>query len=258
MPVQISIRPLLGNGFSRGTYSMVVTDLTESRRSEELLRSLTRRAVQAQEGERARVALELHDNITQLLCAIVYRSQALAGKLTADEPGLRRETAKIQQMLGKAANEVERISRNLRPGVLGQLGLPAVLRQTASEFSVRTGIAVNLACVKLTPRLPPDAELALYRILQESLTNIQNHAHAHRVTVRLSLRASFVQLTICDDGVGFDPEHPAPGRRGKRGLGLLSIRERAAYAGGLLQIESVKRIGTTIRVRIPCRRDPVG
>ena len=186
MPAQISIRPLAKNGFNRATIGMVVTDLTEARRTEELLRALTHRVVQVQEAERGRVALELHDNITQLLCAMLFRSQALADKLSARDGPAKSEAMKLREMLGQTAEEVERISRNLRPSVLDQLGLVAVLRDTSTEFAERTGVSVKLACVELTARLPADTELALYRILQEALKNVEKHARARHVTVRLT------------------------------------------------------------------------
>ncbi len=251
MPVQISIRPLAKNGFNRATFGMVVTDLTEARRNEEMLRALSHRLVQAQEAERGRVALELHDHITQLLCAILVRSQALAEKLSARDGSSKREAIKLREMLGQTAEEVERISRNLRPGVLDQLGLVALLRETSAEFADRTDVSLKLTCVQLTSRLPADTELTLYRILQEALKNVEQHAHARHVTVHLTKQGDIVQLTIKDDGIGFDPDQPSIRRRGKGGLGLLSMRERATYVGGALKVKSVRRAGTEIKVRIP-------
>src|SRR5205814_6309042 len=127
LPAHISIRPLAKNGKKNATVGMVVADMTEARRSEELLRNLTHRLIQRQEAERGRVALELHNNITQLLCAILVRSQALADKLSARDGPSKGEAMKLREMLGKTAEEVERISRNLRPSVLDELGLVAVL-----------------------------------------------------------------------------------------------------------------------------------
>jgi PAS domain S-box-containing protein len=251
MSAQISIRLLARNGFKRAPIGMVVTDLTEARRTEELLRALTHRVVQVQETERGRVALELHDNITQLLCAMLFRSQALANNLSARAGPAMSEALKLGAMLGHAAAEVERITRNLRPGVLDQLGLAAVLQTTSTEFTDRTGVSVKLACVELTARLPADTELALYRILQEALKNVEQHAHARHVTVHLTKQDDIVQMVINDDGVGFDPNHHPAGRKGKRGLGLLSMRERATYVGGALKVKSSRRAGTEIGVRIP-------
>ena len=96
---------------------------------------------------------------------------------------------KLREMLGQTAEEVERISRNLRPSVLDELGLVAALRATSTEFADRTGVSVKLACVQLTARLPADTELTLYRILQEALKNVEKHARARHVTVRLRQRA---------------------------------------------------------------------
>jgi len=121
MPVQISIRPLGKNVSNRATIGMVVTDMTEMRRNEEMLRALSHRLVQAQEAERGRVALELHDHITQLLCAILVRSQALADQLSARDGPSKREAINLREMLGETAEEVERISRDLRPSVLDEL-----------------------------------------------------------------------------------------------------------------------------------------
>jgi len=219
--------------------------------TEEQLRALTQRVVQAQEAERGRVALELHDTITQMLCAVQFRSQVLAEKLPARNSQAKGEAIKLREMIGKTVEEVERISRNLRPLVLDHLGLVAGLHETSTEFTNRTGVSVKLACVELTRRLAPDTELALYRILQETLNNVEKHAHARHVMVNLTKPANIVQLTINDDGIGFDPaQHPAR-RKGNGGLGLLGMRERAAYVGGTLTVKSVHRAGTEIEIRIP-------
>jgi two-component system, NarL family, sensor kinase len=251
MPVQISIRSLAKNGFKSAPFGLVVTDLTAARRSEELLRTLTHRVVQAQEAERGRVALELHDNITQLLCAVLVRSQTLADKLSSSDGPSKREAIKLRELLGQTAEAVERISRDLRPSVLDELGLVAVLNDTSTAFAERTGVSVKLACVRLTARLAADTELTLYRILQEALENVEKHARARHVTVHLTQRGAFVQLAINDDGIGFDPNrHPAR-RKGKGGLGLLGMRERATYVGGALNVKSTLGKGTTIQVQIP-------
>jgi len=273
MPVQISIRQLPKRDFDGATVGMVVTDMTAARRSEELLRALTHRVIQAQEIERGRVALELHDGITQLLCGVLFHSQALVDKLSAQEPhtsvsctAAKQEAVKLRAMLGQTAEEVEHIARNLRPSVLDHLGLAAVLRTAGTEFADRTRVSVKLGCVTLTPRLPAEIELALYRILQEALGNVEKHARARNVTVQLTARDGVVRLTIKDDGIGFDPDRRATRRNGNGGLGLLSMRERAAYVGGAFRIKSIsraahgnkrltaKRAGTEIEIRIPLPR----
>jgi signal transduction histidine kinase len=212
---------------------------------------LNHRVVQVQEAERERLAVELHDHITQLLCAILFRCQALVDELAARDGPSWREAKKLRDMLGETAQEVERISRNLRPGVLDQLGLTAVLHATGKEFAERTGVPVELAGGPLPGRLRPETELALFRILQEALKNVEQHARAKRVVVELTSLGDFVQLTIRDDGAGFDPKRPATSRKGKRALGLIGMRERAAYLGGIFTLKSARQRGTVISVRIP-------
>lgn len=252
MPAQISVRSLAGPGSQRATIGMVVTDMTEARRTEEQLRSLTHRVVQVQEAERGRVALELHGHITQLLCAVLVRCQTLADTLSTRDGLAKKEAIKLREMLGQAASEVERISRHLRPSVLDDLGLVAVLRDTSTEFAQRMGVALELSCVKLPTRLPADIELTFYRILQEALRNVEQHARARQVTVRLTKVGGGVQLVVQDDGIGFDPKKKHPNtQNGKGGLGLLSMRERASYVGGTLKVTSARRAGTEIAVNIP-------
>jgi two-component system, NarL family, sensor kinase len=250
LPVQISIRPLAKNNSNRATIGLVVTDQTAVRRSEEMLRALTQRVVEVQEAERGRIALELHDHITQLLCAILVRSQTLADQLPAREGAAKTEAIKLRELLGEAADEVERISRGLRPGLLEHLGLVAVLRDTVAEFAKRTGVQVKLVCEPLTERLPANTELALYRIVQEALRNVELHAHIHQVTVQLKKLGDVIQLNIKDDGIGFDPEHLPASRKKKKGLGLLGMRERATYVGGVLKLISAHGDGTEIQVKI--------
>jgi two-component system NarL family sensor kinase len=256
LPVQITIGELAREASTQVIVGMVVTDLTASRRNEEMLRGLTHRVVQVQEAERGQVAAELHDNITQLLCAVLMRSQTLADQLTSSEGPSKREALQLRELLGHTAAEVERITHNLRPGVLELLGLDAVLSATSTEFTARTGVAVKLTGVALTARLPADTELALYRILQEALKNVQKHARASQVSVHLALLGDSVQLLIEDNGVGFDSEHSTVKYGGNSGLGLLGMRERAAYVGGILTIQAVLHAGTKITVSMPLPPTP--
>lgn len=258
LPAQLSSCPLARNG-SNSTFGIVVTDMTGTRRNEEMLRALTQRVVQAQEAERRLVALELHDHITQHLCAVLARWAALANKLPARERTSRAEVNKLSEMLGQAVDAVQRIARNLRPSVLDEMGLAAALRATCAEFSERTGVSLKLASKPLTARLPAEIELALYRILQKALENVEKHARAGHVTVRLTRHGTLVQLTIKDDGIGFDPDQPAGKRKKIKDFGLLRMRERATYVGGALHIKSTRHSGTEIDVRIPlAARGPGG
>jgi PAS domain S-box-containing protein len=251
IPALISIRPIARDGLKKTIVGMIVTDMTEPRRTEEQLRALTHRLIEAQETERGGVALKLHNHITQVLCAVLVRSQTLADRLSIRDGPSKREAIRLRDLLGQAASEVELISHKLRPSVLDELGLVAIVRDTGAEFADRTGLSVNLVGVHLTARLPADAELTLYRILQEALKNVEKHACAHHVTLQLAQRGAFVQLDIHDDGVGFDTDRRPAGRKGRGNLGLLNMRERATHIGGTLKVKSGRGAGTEIKVRIP-------
>ena len=251
IPVLISTRPLASGGFQNAILSVLVTDMTETRRNEELLRGLSHRLVRAQETERGRVALELHDHITQLLCAVLIRSQIFVDKLPLRQGALRAEASGLHGMVGRIAEEVERISQNLRPSVLEHLGLATLLCRDSEEFARRIGVGLQLNCVKLTKRLPSETELAFYRIHQEALKNVERHARARHVNVLLTRDGLGVEMTIRDDGVGFNVDRPPGGHTAKTGLGLLGMRERAACVGGVLSIESIPGHGTAIRLSVP-------
>jgi len=251
IPVQISIRRLADEGNSRPTIGMVVTDMTEVRRVEQMLRALTNRVVQVQEAERASLALELHDNITQVLCAVLFSCQALSDKLEVRDGPAIREAANLRALLSLAAGEVERISRNLRPSVLEHLGLVAVLHDLCLEFTARTGVKVRLAAAGLTGRLAADVELALFRIFQEAMKNVEQHAGARRVRVSLGQPKDGIHFSIRDDGIGFTAAFSPETQGAEGGLGLMGMRERAAHVGGTLKIVSSPRGGTEIDVRVP-------
>lgn len=250
LPVQISFR----RSAQDARISAVVTDLTAARRSERELRALSQRVTQVQEAERGRVAAELHDHITQRLCAAQFSSQALADCLPPRAAPARREARKLRDLLGGVVKEVERIAHNLRPSVLDQLGLSAALRAACTEFSDRTGLALKLNCESLSPRLSPDSELALYRILQVALKNVEQHARATVLSVSLAPHGAVARLVIEDDGVGFDPLAHAAKSKGKSGFGLLGMRERAGYVGGALTLKSAPKAGTRIEVSTPLLR----
>ena len=251
IPVLISVRPLAKHGSKIVTVGMVVTDMTETRRNEELLRGLSHRLVQVQEAERGRVALELHDGITQILCAILVRSQTLAEKLSPHDHTARQEAIKLRDLLGAAAQEVERISRNLRPSVLNELGLVAVLQSDGAEFTKRTGVPLKLTCAELTAPLSAEAQLACYRIFQEALKNVARHARAKHVTARLTQSDRGVELMIQDDGIGFHSAPRPAKQKSPRGFGLISLRERATAVGGTLTVQSAPGEGTSIAAQIP-------
>jgi two-component system NarL family sensor kinase len=251
LPANLSIRPLSTNRRNSGAFGIVVTDMREARHNEEMLRTLTHRVVQAQEEERGRVALELHDNITQHLCAVLARWQALAATLTKRDASSRTDVMQLNEMLGRTVDEVQRISRNLRPSVLDNLGLVPALRAMCKEFDSRTDLCVTFICKPLIAPLPSDAELALYRILQKAFENVELHSRANHVVVQLSSPDQSVLMTIKDDGIGFYTANHQTRKKDKSNLGLLRMRERAIAVGGTFIVNSAPRSGTEIEVRIP-------
>ncbi len=226
-------------------------DITEKVRAEEALRALPHQIIAAQEAERRRVARELHDGVSQLLASVRFRLLSVEGWLhdRADDT-LRREVTRAKSYLASALREVRAISHNLRPRELDDLGLVAALQSAAEELALRPALRIECELAPLRQRLPAEVELAFYRIFQEAITNIHKHAGAQRVMIRLFREAGGVTLSVGDDGCGFAAA--ARKRRSARSsLGLVNMRERAEFIGGMLTVKSVPREGTTIEVWVP-------
>jgi signal transduction histidine kinase len=251
MPAKISIRRLPGGDAKDMSIGMVVSDLTEFRKREDVLRSFSQGLMETQEAEREQVATDLGDNITQLLLTILLRCQLLAERLPAHEHAFRDETGEFVELLRTTASQLHRISTDLRPSGLEILGLDSALRAMVAEFAARMGVSIKVSCARLTARLPARAELALFRVLQEALDNVEQHAQAQHVSVALRRRGAGVQLTIKDDGIGFDTSgSPDKSMRAGR-FGLLSMRERALALGGSLKVMSAISGGTEILLNVP-------
>jgi len=246
LPVRVSIQRLPGDTAAQPSIGMVVSDMSEFRKREELLRYFSHSLMRMQELERQQIAADLGDNLTQLLCATLARCESLAARLPAHEHAFREQAAEFAALLRTTTSEVQRISTDLRPHGLEVLGLESALREMAAEFAERMSLSIEVRCAKLDVRLPADAELALYRVLQEALRNVERHAHAKHVEVSLMRRGPAVRLAVKDDGVGFDVDGARVGR-----FGLLSMRERAAAAGGALKLNSTSSAGTEVVLTVP-------
>ena len=155
-------------------------------------------------------------------------------------------------MLVQALEENRRIAHNLRPSDLDELGLAAACRNFCKEIQARTNLTVKYIIAPLGRRLPPAVELNLFRIVQEALTNVEKHAQARTIRLRLSFQGDSVVLKIQDDGRGFAPQRFKTGKGKRRGIGLTNMRERALSSGGTCEVLSMPKKGTTISVRIPC------
>ncbi|RVT85200.1 histidine kinase [Rhodobacteraceae bacterium CCMM004] len=221
--------------------------LTQRERSlaDAKLKKLTQRIVDTQEEERGRVARELHDGISQMLVGVRYALDLAQRRLQIGDGRAADSLQKGIDGLSGAIGEVRRISRDLRPGMLDDLGLGPALHSLTDTFSSRTGIATELETVVFRNRLDNEAKIALYRIAQEALTNIERHAGARTVHVRLYGHTRGATLRITDDGQGFDTA-----ARDARGLGLRNMQERVEHLDGTLRVLSTKG-GTVIEAEVP-------
>ena len=208
------------------------------------MKKLTQRIVDTQEEERGRVARELHDGISQILVSARYALDLTAKRIASADARAGESLKKGLVSLTTAIQEVRRISRDLRPGALDDLGLGPALKTLTDEFSERTGIASELETVVFRNRLDEDAKIALFRIAQEALTNIERHSDADTVGIRLFGHRGGATLRIRDNGTGFGQD------KVKGGLGLRNMQERVEQLGGTFRLLSSKD-GTVVEADVP-------
>jgi two-component system NarL family sensor kinase len=223
-------------------------NIRERRLADAKLKKLTQRVFDAQEEERGRVARELHDGISQILVGVRYALDTAKRRLAAGDARAADTLERGITHLSGAIQEVRRISRDLRPGVLDDLGLGPALKTLAEEFGKRTGIVTEFSTVVFRNRLDDEAKIALYRVAQEAFTNIERHSGATRVTVDVRGHARGATLRIADNGCGLDRAKPSGTPGG--GLGLRNMQERVEQLDGTLTVLSGKT-GTTIEATVP-------
>ncbi len=233
---------------------VVARDITERRRAEaalqdyaERLQSLSRRLMQVQENERRNLARELHDEIGQSLTAVRIQLQA---QLRRGSNSLGR--AGLEDSLGvvdDAIRQVRNLSLDLRPSLLDDLGLIPALRWYVDRQAQRAGLTVQLVTGPLDCKPAPEIETACFRIVQDALTNVMQHAQAQHVRIELKQQQAHLLVLIRDDGIGFDVAHQRARAEGGESMGLLSMQERAALVGGRLDI--ISGHGTEVRAQFP-------
>ena len=199
-----------------------------------------RRALAAQEAERIAIARNLHDEVGQLLTGVLLQLDSIADVV----PARREEIGETKRVVRQALDEVRRISSDLRPEMLEHLGLISALTELVTAFQRRSGIRVDREFGPQVDGLSPEAELAIYRIAQEALTNVARHSHASSVAISLHQGPGRVALRIVDDGRGFQNAADEHG-------GLRSMRERAVLLDGALAIKSAPNGGLDVRLEIP-------
>lgn len=259
IPIEVALNPIATHN---GSFVMVtVIDISERLLSEQRLTAaiderdrLRRRFIQAQEGERLRLARELHDETGQNLAAIMMEMKGIDSLL--DDAG-RARLRTLRKQLEQMGQSLHHVAKELRPASIDELGLASALGNYVSEWSDKFGIAADFHCGD--PRieeLPDETRTAIYRVIQEGLTNVAKHAKdASFASIVLDRVDGVLQLTIEDDGSGFDASSPIDlSERNDGGLGLAGMRERLSLIGGDVVIESSAETGTTIFARIPLQQ----
>ncbi len=217
------------------------------KRKEEMQVNLLARVVSAQEEERSRLSRELHDGVGQMLSTLLVQLKILE---RSDPLEARNRIAELREMVVQTLEECRSLSMDLRPVALDDLGLEAALRLYARNFGRSSGIVVDVDVSGLDRRLERPIEVELYRIVQEMLTNVSKHSRARWVSLHLAAEDHSVALTVEDNGIGFDATASHD-----RGLGLVSMRERAGLLGGSFHLDSARGRGTRIHITVPLSKE---
>ncbi|MDE0589773.1 cache domain-containing protein [Halocynthiibacter sp. C4] len=228
-------------------FSGLLLNIRERRLADAKLKTLTQRIFDTQEEERGRVARELHDSISQILVGVRYALELARRKIANGDATASDSLEKGVSHLNGAIQEVRRISRDLRPGILDDLGLGPALQSLTKDFTARTGIKTDFETAVFRNRLDQESKIALYRIAQEALTNIERHSGATYVSMRISGHKRGATMRIADNGHGL-PDSAS--LRRENGIGLRNMQERVEQLDGTLRLTSSAK-GTVIEVRIP-------
>ena len=229
---------------------LILTDVSGRQEAVHRHVSLSRKVLMAQEEERARLSRELHDELGQVLTAIRFELEFLRRKVRpATVDGADEAFGNALKMVGNAADELRRVCRGLLPPLLDDLGLGPAMRALVEELEQHTHIPItlNLDMPDDPECVPPEASLCCYRVAQEALNNACRHSGAREINVTLSLGVGELQLSVYNDGKGFDPEAAASGE----GSGIGGMRERAHLVGGTMEIRSQEMQGTRVLLRVP-------
>jgi PAS domain S-box-containing protein len=249
--ILVSYFPIANDaGFDRVV--CVLQDITSRKHAEEDLRRLSGRILQLQDEERRRIARELHDSTGQDLVALATTLSQLHSSIPSSNRKLRRSASQCESIAVRCLHEVRTLSYLLHPAMLDETGLEDAIRHYVHGFSARTGIEVELEISPACGRMAPEIELALFRVAQESLTNIQRHSGSLSAKIGLGRRDGLVSLEISDNGHGLAEEAP-PGNGDLPfdiGVGISSMRERVKLVGGQIHIKS-SHSGTTVQVGVP-------
>lgn len=227
------------------TFNLMLDRLEDHRQSvsSQILKSL--------EEERKRIARELHDETSQALTSLIIDLERVENELSPGE--LRQRVARSREFTVRTLEEIRRLTFDLRPSILDDLGLVPALRWYVKNKLQPAGLQVALQVEGLEERLPEELEITLYRIVQEASTNVVRHAQARAVAIRLRARRGHIWLQVEDDGKGFDVAAVLSTGIRDRGLGLFGMQERAVLVGGILEVEARSGRGTRVTAVVPLR-----
>jgi len=239
---------------AQGTWAVAfVSDISKRKADEQAirqqredLRRLAGRLMTAQDDERRRIARNLHDDLSQTLAYLAMDIGKLLGKHSSS-PELQADLHALQRRAAEAAESVRRISHQLHPSILDDIGLEAALEQYCEEFEERAGIRTNFSSQDVPESLPREVASSLYHIFQECLRNVAKHSRAEEVFVTLASAGNVLHLTVKDEGVGLTGNQPQAGTS----IGIVGMRERARLVNGTLSLESRSGVGTEVSVAVP-------
>jgi PAS domain S-box-containing protein len=248
-PIEASISRTPAGG--KKIFTLMIRDITERRRAEEALASVSRRLIRAQEEERTWIARELHDDFNQRIALLAMNLETLKQDLPASNGKVTRRIEDARKQTSELASDIEALSHRLHSSKLELQGLIGAARGLCRELSGRHNIEITLYSHDIPKELPQEVALCLFRVLQEALRNAMKHSGVLQFEVSLKGALNEIELTVHDAGTGFDPEKAMSGH----GLGLTSMRERLKLVNGQLSIDSQSPRGTTIRARVPLSPD---
>lgn len=259
-PVEISASYYFQNG--KCLVTALIRDITERKMAEEALeasqrklRYLTSKLITAREQEQKRISKELHDELGQALLALKLQARSIEQKLGKGQKNLRDKCLEMLRYIDEVVENVHRLSRDLSPLILENLGLSSALRWLTEEFSKRTHVDSSIEMEDIEGIFAPAAQILIYRIFQECLTNIAKHAHASHMTLVVRREGEVVRFQVEDDGQGFDPEKVSDSKATNKGLGLAAMVERVRMLGGTLDISGRENKGTQITFTVPVNKN---
>jgi PAS domain S-box-containing protein len=225
----------------------VAADITERKQAEEMLSTMSRRLIEAQEEERAWIARELHDDFNQRVAMVSVNLECLERDLSGSEVQAKSYTEEIKEQIKELGTDIQALSHRLHSSKLDYLGLVSACKGFCTELSARPNVEIEFRSENIPPNLPKEMSLCLFRVLQEALQNAVKHSGVRSFRVSLDATSDEVKLSVSDSGSGFDFNQAITGQ----GLGLTSMKERLKLVDGQLSIDSKPGQGTTIHARAP-------